>query len=163
MKSIELIQKWQSDKVKQDKPISDIIKDYFGHHNDAIDRINNINNEVTSSINCLDCANCCKTTVTTFNNEDITKASKYLGISKKSFINKYLINDMEEYTTITTPCPFLLEDNKCRIYEVRPVSCRSFPHTHKSNFYALKNVHKENYIICPITYHLINKLETCIE
>ncbi len=118
-----------------------------------------INDAIVSKIDCLSCANCCKTTVTTFDNEDINKASKFLAVSKKAFINKYLISDMGEFTTIQTPCPFLQADNKCSIYKARPLACQSFPHTHRKSFMARRQSHENNYVVCPITYHLIKKLD----
>jgi uncharacterized protein len=126
---------------------------------EEVDKISNqINDDFVQKIDCLKCGNCCKTTVTTFNESDVSRASKFLQISKKNFVNKYLIDDMGEYTTITTPCPFLQEDNKCKIYEVRPEACASFPHTQKKGFAARRAVHAANYTVCPITYHVVNEL-----
>jgi len=31
------------------------------------------------------------------------------------------------FTTSSTPCPFLSDDNRCGIYDIRPLDCRSFP------------------------------------
>ena len=158
---MNFIETWKNDNEKKNNSSKENLlkfsKKYSKEEQDAL--TSKINLEVTSSINCLDCANCCKTTVTTFTHEDINKAAKFLGVSKKEFIKKYLINDMEEYTTITTPCPFLLEDNKCKIYEARPHSCSSFPHTHKKNFVVMGSVHKMNYSICPITYFMVKRIE----
>jgi uncharacterized protein len=118
--------------------------------------------DITNRIDCLDCANCCKTTVTTFSLEDINKASKFLKISSKAFIKEFLIEDYGEYTTITTPCPFLELDNKCAIYEARPHACNSFPHVEKKQFLNRKNAHSANYVVCPITYRLLNDIEKTI-
>ncbi len=115
--------------------------------------------EIEAKIDCLSCANCCKTTVTTFTNEDISKAAKFMGISRKQFINLYLISDMGEYTTISTPCPFLETDNKCAIYEARPMACDSFPHTSRKHFVKRKAAHVNNYEVCPITYQLLKQIE----
>lgn len=157
----DLIKDWKDNNSETKENVREIISQFAEKYPIELqdDITIKIHEEVSSGINCLDCANCCKTTVTTFTQEDINKASRHLGVSKKEFIKKYLINDMDEYTTITTPCPFLLDDNKCKIYEVRPQSCSSFPHTHKRKFVALAKVHKENYVICPITYGLMKRLE----
>ena len=117
------------------------------------------NEAVVSCIDCLQCANCCKTTPTTFTEADIRRASKYIEISKKEFIKKYLILDLDgTYTTITTPCPFLLDDNKCKIYDARPEACSSFPHTQRNNFKSRLNAHKNNIAVCPITYHVLKRM-----
>lgn len=113
-----------------------------------------------AKIDCLSCGQCCRTTVTTFTLEDINKASKAVGISKKQFIHKYLFLDLDgQYTTIGVPCPFLnLNDNKCKIYEVRPHACSSFPHTDRKNFLARKRVHLENVKFCGITQFVLEGL-----
>ena len=113
-----------------------------------------------SKIDCLSCGQCCRTTVTTFTLEDINKASKSMGISKKQFIHKYLFLDLDgQYTTISVPCPFLnLDDNKCKIYEARPHACRSFPHTDRKKFLTRKKVHFENVKFCGITEYVLDGL-----
>ncbi len=160
---MDLIYEWQND-INKKKDEAKKVLDQEGLKSildvDAI--VKPINDDIVSKIDCLKCANCCKTTVTTFNQEDINKASKFIGVSKKAFIKKFLILDMGEFTTINTPCPFLQEDNKCGIYEVRPLACKSFPHTHKKSFLSRKQSHENNYLVCPITYHIIKKLEKIV-
>lgn len=114
----------------------------------------------SACIDCLACANCCKTTVTVFNDEDVGRASRALAISKKEFIKKYLIEDQGEYTTISTPCPFLLPDNKCGIYDARPHACRSFPHTGRPHFLKRLKAHQQNLKFCPITFHVLVNLKS---
>ena len=126
--------------------------------------IKGLSDLVTSKIDCLSCANCCKTIPTTFNQEDITRAAKQLSISKKELIKRYLIQDLDEtYVTNETPCPFLAEDNSCKIYAVRPAACASFPHTGRSHFYNRRNAHVANINVCPITFHTLSKLMLAIK
>lgn len=130
-------------------------------NNEALDAIaNTTTKEVYEKVDCLACGNCCRTSVTDFSIQDINRASKYLGISKKRFIGKYLIEDLDgQYITISSPCPFLnLEDNKCQIYEARPFVCDSYPHTDRANFVNRSKAHKSNIDMCPITYTVINKI-----
>ncbi|MFM2395244.1 MAG: hypothetical protein RLZZ546_3227 [Bacteroidota bacterium] len=122
-----------------------------------------VTSEAYEKIDCLSCGNCCRTTVTTFKDEDISKASRYLLISKKEFINKYLIDDMGEWTTISTPCPFLLEDNTCKIYEARPQACESYPHTQRKDFKKKKQSHLANYDICPITFYVLERMNDLLD
>ena len=110
-------------------------------------------------IDCLQCANCCKSTVTSFRDEDITKAAKYLGMSRKTFIKKFLIYDGVEHVTITTPCPMLEADNSCKIYEARPFACQSFPHTSREHFHKRINAHKSNLKVCPITWATVTLID----
>jgi uncharacterized protein len=156
---MDLINEWKEDQSKSRLTARKVFDNEKLKSTPGIDALlKPINDEIVSKIDCLECGNCCKTTVTVFNQEDISKASNYLGISKKAFINKYLIMDVDEFTTIQTPCPFLKEDNKCGIYEVRPHACASFPHTQRKSFLARRKSHESNYVVCPITYHIVNKL-----
>lgn len=113
-------------------------------------------------IDCLACAKCCLTTVTTFTESDIQRASKGLSISTKNFKKLYLFMDLDgNYTTQNVPCPFLnLADHKCKIYENRPHACRSFPHTQKDHFLTRKRVHLENAKFCGITTYVLDTLKT---
>ncbi len=115
---------------------------------------------IRHQIDCLKCGNCCRTSVTDFNSSDIKRASKFLGISRKQFIKKYLIEDFGgEFVTISAPCPFLnLDDNTCSIYEVRPFVCQSFPHTQRDSFLQRIHAHKANVNMCPITYHVVEAI-----
>jgi Fe-S-cluster containining protein len=116
--------------------------------------------EAFKNIDCLSCGQCCRTTVTTFDEDDITKTAKWMNISKKEFIKKYLIIDVDKsYTTISVPCPFLnLQDNKCAIYEVRPKSCVSFPHTDRPFFLRRKKAHLANSKFCLITQYVLDRM-----
>ncbi|MBK8698815.1 MAG: YkgJ family cysteine cluster protein [Saprospiraceae bacterium] len=154
-----LIESWREGKNHNKKKASQFLRSENLKQIQDLDTLSqNLNQEVSNSIDCLNCANCCKTTVTVFKEADITRAAKAMEMSKKAFIKKYLIEDEGEYTTITTPCPFLLNDNKCKIYEVRPDACASFPHTGRYGFLKRIKAHENNYEICPITYHVVQRM-----
>jgi uncharacterized protein len=160
---MDLITDWKNDAGKTKADAGKVLfSDRLKNITDVDAIVKSINDDVVSKIDCLKCANCCRTTVTVFNQEDVNKAAKFLGISKKAFIGKYLIMDMNEYTTMQTPCPFLQEDNKCSIYEARPLACSSFPHTHRKSFLQRRQSHEKNYMVCPITYHIIKQLDNII-
>lgn len=158
---MSLIEQWREDTDKSmlKNFLSELKTEEINQSN--LDRIvHDISKQVTEKIDCLECANCCKTSVTTFENSDISKASKYLGVSKKAFIRKYLILDPQNDTFITmnTPCPMLNADNTCKIYSVRPKVCDSYPHTSRSMFKNRIHAHIENTEMCPITYHVVKAL-----
>jgi len=76
-------------------------------------------------MDCLTCANCCKTTSPIFRDADIRRISKHLRMKESQFIQSYLKMDEEsDYVLLKSPCYFLGADNKCGIYEVRPLACR---------------------------------------
>lgn len=157
-----LVQQWRdrnSEEVSKLKAGFD--KMVENHQKDSLDKIAKTAHQNTiEKIDCLDCGNCCRTSVTDFSKSDIKRVAKHLGMPPKSFIKKYLIEDLDgTYVTITSPCPFLeLSTNKCSIYEVRPTVCSSYPHTQREGFSRRKKAHKANLDMCPITYHMVKKM-----
>lgn len=122
--------------------------------------VSKIHDEVFTEINCLDCANCCKTTPAIVTRPDAKRIAKHLGISTKAFIKKYLIEDYDQTLMINgVPCTFLNEDNTCKIYEVRPEACRTYPHTNDFGFTRRPKMNAQNTIVCPATYEIVKKLQ----
>lgn len=112
------------------------------------------------SIDCLECANCCKTTSPIFRDVDIKRLSKSLKMNAGDFTEKYLKMDEErDYVLQSSPCPFLLDDNKCSIYENRPKACREYPHTDCKPMKPILNLTLRNTRVCPAVSRIMEKLE----
>lgn len=112
------------------------------------------------STDCLDCANCCKSTGPLFTKADIDRLSRVFRINSALFISTYLRVDEEgDYVLSETPCPFLLENNKCLVYDQRPKACREFPHTNRKNFYQIRALTLKNTLICPIAYKVVEQIK----
>jgi len=66
-----------------------------------------------------------------------------------------------DYVLKSSPCVFLQDDNKCSIYEDRPLACREYPHTDRKNMYQILGLTEKNTEVCPavaeIALGLINK------
>ena len=119
-----------------------------------------LHDEVFSEINCLDCANCCKSIPPLLNDNDIRKLSKTLGLSSSDFHEKYVrIDEDGDRVMASTPCPFLLDDNSCSVYEARPKACRQYPHTDRAQFVSSLKLHAENSRYCPAVFHLLQRLQ----
>jgi len=89
-----------------------------------------LHDEVFGCTDCLECANCCSTTGPSFTDKDIGRIAKHLRIKPSKFTEKYLrIDEDKDYVLQQVPCAFLGEDNRCKIYDVRPKACREFPQT----------------------------------
>ena len=75
------------------------------------------------------------------------------------FIETYLRLDEDgDYVTRSTPCPFLGEDNHCRIYEARPSDCQRFPYTDEDVLIKRQQITLKNASFCPIVYYVLEKL-----
>jgi Fe-S-cluster containining protein len=116
--------------------------------------------EEFKSFDCLGCANCCKTTGPLFTKADIQRLAKLLGQSVTQFQEQYLkVDEDGDFVLQQTPCPFLLENNECFVYDHRPKACREFPHTDRKNFFQIRNLTLKNTLICPITYNVLEKIK----
>jgi len=120
-----------------------------------------LHEEVFAEADCLQCANCCRTTPALVTRSDAKRIAKHLGIPPKTFIKRYLLEDTNgELMIQKVPCTFLLEDNTCEIYEVRPQACREYPHTNQSGFKRRAKMNANNTIVCPATHEIIQRLKS---
>ena len=125
--------------------------------------VHQMHEEVFEYIDCLECANCCKTISPIIHDKDIQRISKKLKMRPAEFTEKYLELDEDgDYVFQQTPCPFLLSDNYCSIYEFRPRSCREYPLTDQPNFHRLLSLTLKNTCICPAVFDVVEKLKTKI-
>lgn len=115
---------------------------------------------VFEEVDCLSCANCCKSISPMITNRDIDKIAKYLKTKPANIVEKYMHIDKDgDYVFNEAPCPFLLPDNYCLIYEARPKACAGYPHTDRKKFYQLLELTKKNSFICPAVYLITEKLK----
>lgn len=109
---------------------------------------------------CLDCANCCKTTGPLFTDADVERIAKHLKQKPQQFINQFLrVDEDNNYVLKTVPCTFLGSDNKCFIYDVRPIACREFPHTDRKKFNQITDLTLLNVAICPAAFNIVEKMK----
>jgi uncharacterized protein len=109
---------------------------------------------------CLTCANCCKTTSPIFYTKDIERAAKALRMKAIDFEQQYLrIDGDKDYVLRSSPCPFLMDDNYCGIYDSRPTACREYPHTDRKNFYQITELTFQNVSVCPAVVSMLEKVE----
>lgn len=114
---------------------------------------------VFTNTNCLDCAHCCKTHSPLFTEKDILRIAKHLNMKPAHFISEYLLLDEDgDWIFHTTPCPFLLADNACSIYDHRPQACREYPHTNRKKMYQLETITLKNAEICPAVQEILQSI-----
>ncbi len=110
-------------------------------------------------MDCLTCANCCKTTSPIFRDADIRRIAKHLRMKEAQFISSYLkMDDESDYVLQKSPCHFLGADNKCEIYEVRPLACREYPHTDRKNMHQILDLTIQNTLICPAVSRIVQRI-----
>ncbi len=125
--------------------------------------IKDTHEEVFAKTNCLTCANCCKTAPPLLTEEDIHRISKALGLSAKQFSKTYILQDFNGDKTFNiVPCRFLMDNNACSIYDIRPNSCRRYPHTDEKEYPKRTQLNVANTLICPAAYQILEKLRTKI-
>ena len=123
------------------------------------DQFSTLHEEVFATTDCLTCANCCKTTSPIFLPTDISRMAKHLSMRPADFHEQYLKEDEEgDFVLNQAPCPFLLEDNTCEVYHVRPRACREYPHTNRKRMHQILDLTLKNASICPAVDEILGKL-----
>jgi len=119
------------------------------------ERFQKIVKEITEKIDCTKCANCCKLLKPTLNEQDIARISEHLNLAKGDFILKYAVkNNENEFELKQMPCAFLV-DNKCRIYEIRPKSCKEYPNLLGKDVTVRCRAFFSNTEMCPIVFNVL--------
>ncbi len=114
---------------------------------------------VFSHTDCLECANCCKTISPMLIDADIRRISSVLRMRPAAFTETYLMTDEDgDFVFRETPCPFLMPDNYCMIYEHRPRACREYPHTNRKRFRQILNLTMKNAAVCPAVSEIVETL-----
>ena len=123
------------------------------------DVVHSLHQEVFREIDCLECANCCKTLGPRITDNDIARVAKHLKIKPGKFIESYLrIDEDGDYVFKEMPCPFLMPDNYCMIYDVRPKACREYPHTDRKRFYQALDITLINTATCPAVFEIVERM-----
>lgn len=148
--------------AQKDKPL---FLQYYKKNKKRLDKmdsvVHDLHNRFSSQIDCLSCANCCKTLGPAITNKDIDRMSKALRIKPSEVVSAYLrIDEDGDYVFKEMPCPFLMPDNYCSIYEHRPKACREYPHTDRKKFSQIFKLTVTNTETCPIAYKVLSELIT---
>jgi uncharacterized protein len=116
--------------------------------------------QVFEEIDCLTCANCCKTTSPIFYQTDIERVAKSLRMKPGEFIEKYLrVDEDKDFVLKSSPCPFLDEDNYCKVYADRPKACREYPHTDRKKMVQVMDLTHKNTLVCPAVLEIVERLK----
>ena len=120
--------------------------------------------EVFAETNCLTCANCCKTTSPIFYQTDIERASNALRIKPGQFVERFLrVDEDNDFVLQSAPCPFLDQENYCRIYEDRPKACREYPHTNRKKMIQVLDLAYRNTLVCPAVLEIVERIKNVVK
>lgn len=123
------------------------------------DVVHQLHDEAFSRFDCLDCANCCKTIGPRLNEKDIDRLAKHLKLKPGDFLDQYVVKDEDnDFVFKSHPCPFLLPDNYCMVYESRPKACREYPHTDRNRFIQIMDLSHRNCETCPVVFEIFDNL-----
>ena len=120
-----------------------------------------LHEQVFQIVDCTRCANCCKTMTVLLTKTDIERIAKHLDMPVQEFAERYLEPDEKEAPLLEMrqqPCPFLGDDNRCTVYDVRPAACREYPHTDKEDFTFRTMLHANNAKQCPAVFWIVEQL-----
>jgi len=121
--------------------------------------VQQLHEDVSGEVDCLSCANCCRALGPAIYDKDIERMAKALRVKPTEVVSSYLrIDEDGDYVFRSMPCPFLLSDNYCSIYESRPKACREYPHTDRKKFEQIFKLTVKNSATCPIAYEVLCRL-----
>lgn len=122
--------------------------------------VHDLHKRISAKTDCLSCGNCCRNLGPAITDKDIEKMAKGLRMKPSDVLQNYLKRDEDDdYVFKSMPCPFLLPDNYCMIYDARPKACREYPHTDRKKFFQIFQLSIKNAAICPIVYEVIEELK----
>ena len=117
----------------------------YCNKNKLFDKLNNVYSNLPSG-DCAGCGNCCMESVG-INLIEFINIFEYLKNNDK--LRKKCLSKILDYYFLEFvrkgACPFKDENNRCLIYEVRPLNCRLFGHWKKDDYNKnLYNVTQRN-------------------
>jgi Fe-S-cluster containining protein len=154
----EILKKIAKDKKQENKAYFAKLKKRKPANLDDI--VHDLHYEAFEEIDCLQCANCCKSISPIITYKDIERIAKHLRQKPSAVIDQYfVIDEDDDYVFKETPCPFLMDDNMCMIYESRPKACKEYPHTDRRRFHQILNITLKNIEVCPVVYKVVEGIK----
>ncbi len=131
------------------------------HGFDADEVAGELHRKAFQIVDCTQCANCCKTKRPTFDESDVERIAGHLNMDQAEFIDTYLEANADDppYSTSQAPCPFLGEDNRCTVYEIRPATCREYPYTDKEGLVFRTMGVANNALVCPAVFWIVEQMK----
>ena len=127
---------------------------------DLDEHVHTLHEDVFSQTDCLSCANCCRTLGPRITEKDIERLAKHLRVKPSSIVTQHLrVDEDGDFVFQHMPCPFLMTDNCCFVYDARPRACREYPHTDRRKFSQLLDITLKNTEVCPAVYEIVEGMK----
>ena len=151
------------DLKKLAKKKAPVFKDFYKKNKRRLEKMDGeihlLHEKYSEEIDCLACANCCRNLGPAIYDKDIERMAKALRVKPSEVVETYLRRDEDkDYVFKSMPCPFLMPDNYCSIYEYRPKACREYPHTDRKKFFQIFNLSIRNTETCPVVYKVLEAI-----
>ena len=151
------------DLKKLAKKKAPVFKDFYKKNKRKLEKMDGeihlLHEKYSEEIDCLACANCCRNLGPAIYDKDIERMAKALRVKPSEVVETYLRRDEDkDYVFKSMPCPFLMPDNYCSIYEYRPKACREYPHTDRKKFFQIFNLSIRNTETCPVVYKVLEAI-----
>lgn len=161
----EIIKKWEENSKENEESNFLFIRSLKMLDGKVVDKLaGQLHEEAFEKINCLDCGNCCKNSKPRLDDNDIHEIAKFKNLSVAELKKNYLeLDEEQEWSFNSLPCPFLGLNNECQIYDSRPKDCREFPHTNKPGFASRSYSLSSNTTICPAVYFIVENLQKVLD
>ncbi len=120
-----------------------------------------LKNQILAGFSCHKSGNCCRAPGFVYvTAADISKMAAHLGLAEAAFREGY-VRRHKGWEVIAAPdfrpnC-FLDEENRCSVYEHRPVACRTYPHW--PEIWASEEAVQEEVARCPGLKAAVAKLQ----
>jgi Fe-S-cluster containining protein len=161
IREIPLIQRYSRHNEAEDVQFRAFLKVSLDLSNADLDAVvREVTDDVWKRIDCTTCAHCCRSLQIVVDNADIRRLAERLGMTPGQFSHRY-VRVAEDRTKhfASMPCPFLGSDNRCTVYEDRPLACREFPLLHNEGFRRRTLTMMENTAVCPIVFNVWQRLK----
>jgi len=156
----KIIRSWQTNARKAIPAIRTFLKRFSGSLPPKR-VLEEVHEEVFSEFDCLACASCCKNSSPVFTRADISRIAGHIGMKPGEMETRFLVSDKDgDFIPSSKPCPFLEKDNTCQVYEVRPKSCRGFPHTDNRSVWERHAFMAGNAAACPAAFSIVERFRT---
>lgn len=161
IRELELLKLYCDDHEEEDLRFRAFLKGRINLSEAELDAVvHETTDEVWKGIDCTTCANCCRTMTTPVDDEDIQRLAKRLEMTPEQFSERYVEDaDRGERQLSGLPCVFLGSDNRCTVYEDRPLACHEYPFLYKDDFRGRTLGVIGNAAVCPIVFNVWQRLK----